>query len=154
MKSSFKKFYLVDEHEYARLNRPLTIKNELSWKRPIETRAKNEENKNMKSILTDSTIPDDVKVKEYNQILSRFINSRSKLDQQATKLIDLDEIVGTAAPQVPIINQKPLEKKTTTMKTKKKKKTIKAASVPYYSPIRTRKLKPLKKYSETEWTEF
>ena len=139
-----KKMMLIDEREYERLKRPLAVKTELSWKRPIETRAKHEENVNMKSVLADETMPDDVKVKEYNQMLTRFINARTKLDQ-STKLIDLDEPTPTSPIQAPA----PLKAKKKTTK-----KTIKRASVPYYSPIQTRKLKPSKRFSEVEWIEF
>jgi Cft2 family RNA processing exonuclease len=115
---SFNKFYLIDEHEYARLTRPLAIKNELSWKRPIDVRAKNEDSRSMKNILADESMSDDLKSKSYNQSLTRFINTKTSIPQQQKQEVDS------------IKEKTPDEKK-------KKKKTKKQVIV-RRSPIRLR----------------
>jgi Cft2 family RNA processing exonuclease len=127
---SFNKFYLIDEHEYARLTRPLAIKNELSWKRPIDVRAKNEDSRSMKNILADESMSDDLKSKTYNQSLSRFINTKTSIPQQQKQ--ELDSI------------------KEKTPDEKKKKKTKKQVIV-RRSPIR---LRPRRKFDETIWSEY
>ena len=133
-----KKMYLIDEHEYDRLSRPLSIKNELSWKRPIETRAKNFESRTMKSILNDETIPDDVKSKTYNQTLTRFINAKTKLDDNPSVLVeDEKEEVG------------PVRETIKPKKTSKKKKK----PVVRYSPINLRKIRK-RAFDHTIWSEY
>lgn len=130
-----KKMYLIDEHEYDRLSRPLAIKNELGWKRPIETRAKNFESRTMKSILNDETIPDDVKSKTYNQTLTRFINTKTKLEDKPAVQVQ-DEIEDVVKPIKP--------KKTSK---KKKKPAVR------YSPIKLRKNRK-RKFDHTIWSEY
>lgn len=140
-----KKMFLIDEREYDRLTRPQQIKNELSWKRPIEIRAKNEEHRNIKSILGDSNLSDDVKSKAYNQTLTRFLNTKPRVE--TGNLIEL----GSDDHQTQISQpQQPEEKNIKKSKNKKKKRTI---SVPY-SPIKTRKRRPVKKFNTTEWIEY
>lgn len=138
---------LIDEREYDRLNRPLTIKNELGWKRPIETRAKNDENRNIKSILDDDTLPDDLKSKTYNQTLTRFRNTKTKIENRDDN--DLIDIFGDSQPdthQIQVLKPRPAD-------AKKKRRTIKTPAIPY-SPIRTRKRKPVKRFDATKWIEY
>lgn len=122
--------YLLDQHEYDRLSRPLAIKNELSWKRPIDTRAKNEESKSMKVILADETLPDDVKSKTYNQTLTRFINAKTKFNDNPIVEDEKDEVEETIKPPK-----------------KKKKPTVR------YSPIKLRKNRK-RIFDHTIWSEY
>jgi Cft2 family RNA processing exonuclease len=131
---SFNKFYLIDEHEYARLTRPLAIKNELSWKRPIDVRAKNEDSRSMKNILADESMSDDLKSKTYNQSLSRFINTKTSIPQQQKQ--ELDSI------------------KEKTPDEKKKKKKTKKQVIVRRSPIRLRPMTKRRKFDETIWSEY
>ena len=137
MERSFKKYYLIDEHEYARLSRPLAIKNELSWKRPIDVRAKNEDSRSMKEILADDTISDDIKSKTYNQSLTRFINTKTSLPQAEKQQVDESSDSIKPAP-------------TKKAQQKKKKKKIIARR----SPIRLRPIVKKRKFDETLWSEY
>lgn len=141
MTSSFKKFYLVEEREYDRLSRPLAIKSELNWKRPIEIRAKNEDSRSMKSILTDETLPDDLKSKSYNQSLTRFINMKTSLEPQS---------IGEKSTEQ---QQQPVQQQHSAVKKKQKKKKKKKIII-RHSPIRLRKNIKKRKFDDTIWTEF
>ena len=133
--SSFKKMFLVDEREYDRLVHPLAIRSELSWKRPLETRAKNEEHRTMKSILADDSLPDDIKSKSYNQAHSRFLNTKSKID----------DVPAQVQPPTSVATK---PKKPIKVKSKKKKKTV-----PYYSPMHLRKNRK-RTFDSTIWSEY
>lgn len=135
-----KKMYLIDEREYDRLIRPLSIKNELSWKRPIETRAKNDESRTMKSILADDSLPEDVKSKNYNQTHIRFVNTKSKLDQTPFEPATEKEKDEEEEEEAPV------EKR---IKTKPKKKK----SVVRYSPMVLR-AKRKRTFNNTIWKEY
>lgn len=141
MKSSFKKFYLVEEREYDRLSRPLAIKTELNWKRPIEIRAKNEDSRSMKSILADESLADDLKSKSYNQSLTRFINMKTSLDPQS---------IGEKSTEQHQQPEQQQQQQHSVVKKKKKKKKI----IIRHSPIRLRKNIKKRKFDDTIWTEF
>lgn len=141
-----KKMILIDEREYERLIRPLTIRNELSWKRPLDVRVKNNESKSMKSVLSDESLPDDIKAKNYNQNLTRFLNTKSKLPESNNiNLINLD-----AEQQQPSINDllniaaEPVKKKSKTTEVKIQN-----------SPKRTRtRRRRKKKIFDDQWLEY
>ena len=138
MERSFKKYYLIDEHEYNRLSRPLAVKNELSWKRPIDIRAKNEDSRSMKEILADDTISDDIKSKTYNQSLTRFINTKTSIPQQKQQVVD-------ESPD----SIKPMPTKKPNTQSIKKKKIIAR-----HSPIRLRPTVKKRKFDDTIWSEY
>ena len=140
MKSSFKKFYLIDQHEYDRLSRPLAIKSELSWKRPIDIRAKNEDSRTMKSILADETLSDDLKSKNYIQSLSRFINTKTSIEPQT--------VDNESTEQQQQQQQQP--QPTIVKKKKKQKKKI----IGRYSPIHLRKNIKKRKFDDATWMEY
>jgi len=140
MERSFKKYYLIDEHEYTRLSRPLAIKNELSWKRPIDIRAKNEDSRSMKEILADTSISDDLKSKSYNQSLARFINTKTSLPQKQE------------AAAEPVVDESPdsIKPKPKAQPKKKKKKKI----ITRHSPTRLRPTIKKRKFDSTLWLEY
>jgi hypothetical protein len=140
MERSFKKYYLIDEHEYTRLSRPLAIKNELSWKRPIDVRAKNEDSRSMKEILADDSISDDLKSKSYNQSLTRFINTKTSIPQKQ-EAEPVDESPDSIKP--------PPKPKAQPKKKKKKKKIITR-----HSPTRLRPTIKKRKFDSTLWLEY
>ena len=140
MERSFKKYYLIDEHEYNRLSRPLAVKNELSWKRPIDIRAKNEDSRSMKEILADDTISDDIKSKTYNQSLTRFINTKTSIPQAEKQEAELVDKSPAAI--------KPQPTKKPTIKKKKKKIIVR------HSPIRLRPAVKKRKFDDTVWSEY
>jgi hypothetical protein len=136
-----KKMVLVDERLFNSLQtkaweKPMTslIKkidsgHQLSWKRPLDQRVKSDLSKQMQAILND-TIDDNVKSKLYNQTLTRFHHTGSKLSS------DEEE-------EEPINVPAPVKKK----KTKKKKKTPITPS-----SIKTRSRK--RKIPRFDWVEY
>ena len=75
-----KKMYLVDERSYNSLKSPwqaaITEKfQESSWSKPDEKRLKTEIHKDKHSLLENDSIPNDEKVKLYNQQHIRFLNT-------------------------------------------------------------------------------
>ena len=144
MKSA-KKMYLLDEMEYDRLVRPLAIRSELSWKRPLETRAKHEEHRTMQSILADESLPDDIKSKSYNQTLSRFLNTKSKLEEAPVVTQPVTQPDQQPAPTVP-----PTKKTIKPKSTKKKKKAVLQLK---YSPMHLRKIRK-RTIDSTLWSEY
>ena len=79
-----KRMVLVDEKFLEEIYR----KNINKWKRPIDIKVKSTLDRQMKSELDDDTIVDDLKVKQYNRDLSRFLNTRKKLLDQTSFLPD------------------------------------------------------------------
>ena len=80
-----KKMYLVDERSYNSLRSPwqaaITEKiQELSWSKPAEKRLKTEMHKDMHSLLETDTIPNDEKVKLYNQQHIGFLNTNKGIE--------------------------------------------------------------------------
>ena len=69
----------------------LQTKQDASWKRPTEEAVKTSISKEMKSVLNDPTVPEDVKVKRYRQDLGRFLRAKRKLPL-APKVDDLLDI--------------------------------------------------------------
>lgn len=79
-----KRMVLVDEKFLEEIYQ----KNINKWKRPIDIKVKSTLDRQMKSELDDDTIADDLKVKQYNRDLSRFLNTRKKLLDQTSFLPD------------------------------------------------------------------
>ena len=79
---------LVDEKFLDTLWR----KEDSSWKRPTEQKAKSLLNRELKSDIDNQLIPDDIKVKQYQQHLNRFLHTSRKLPVAPTvDLIDFKE---------------------------------------------------------------
>src|SRR5258706_14826642 len=83
----------------------LDTKHQLSWRRPTDTRAKTTLVSQMKSILDDGGIPDDVKVKQFNQTLTRFRQTKTKMPEEEEEEADAaeDEVAVVPPPSPPKI---------------------------------------------------
>lgn len=79
-----KRMVLVDEKMLDNMWR----KQDISWKRPTDQTVKHSLSRQMRNELDDVATPDDVKAKQYQQILSRFLNTKRKLPD--APLIDLN----------------------------------------------------------------
>ncbi len=98
-----KKMYLVDERFYNSLKSPwqaaITEKfQESSWSKPAEKRLKTEMHKDMHSLLENDSLPDDEKVKLYNQQYIRFLNT-NKGAEMSPVVIKPEPIVETESLQ-------------------------------------------------------
>jgi hypothetical protein len=93
-----KKMYLVDQRSLDKLKddnwkKPvehmldaLKTKEDYSWQKPIEKRTKTKLSLQMKRIL-ESDEDDDVKAKQYQQILSRFLKLKKQLETVAETVV-------------------------------------------------------------------
>ena len=68
---------LVDEKFLEHMWR----KEDSSWKRPTEQKVKSLLNRELKTDLDDSAIPDDIKVKQHQQHLNRFLHTKRQLPE-------------------------------------------------------------------------
>ena len=139
-----KKMILVDEKLYNNLQsktwekpmssliKKINSRHQLSWKRPLDQRVKSNLSKQLQSIL-DTSINDNVKSKLYNQTLTRFRHTGSKLPHDKdTSESELEE-----EPPRP-------------QKAQKKKKTKKKIIPP--SSIKTRARQ--RKIRAFDWVEY
>lgn len=130
-----KRMVLIDE----RLLESLQKRQDSSWKKPTDQVAKSKLNRIMKTDLEENEIPDDIKVKKYNQDLTRFLNTKRKLAEESAPPGDVatavDSSVGNAVK-----------------KPSKKRASKKELSV---SSVKTRRVKRLiktpKKFSWDHW---
>ena len=72
-----KRMVLVDERWLEDVYR----KQDSNWKRPTEQKVKSKLNRQMKNDLEEDNVPDDVKVKLYNQSLARFLHTKRKIPE-------------------------------------------------------------------------
>jgi hypothetical protein len=79
-----KRMVLVDE----KLADHFFRKQDQNWKRPTEQLAKHNLSKEMRLGLNDESMPEDIRAKQYQQTLSRFLNMKRKLPDEP--LIDLN----------------------------------------------------------------
>lgn len=79
-----KRMVLIDEKLLDNMWR----KQDMSWKRPTEQSAKHNLSKEMRLELNDNSISEDIKAKQYQQMLNRFLNTKRK--QLDEPLIDLN----------------------------------------------------------------
>jgi hypothetical protein len=77
-----KRMVLVDERVLDSLQR----KQDSSWRKPTDQVAKSKLNREMKNDLVDGDIPEDVKVKKYNQDLSRFLHTKRKIPTESVPI--------------------------------------------------------------------
>jgi len=95
-----KRMVLVDEKSLEHLYQ----KEDSSWKRPTEHKAKSLLNRELKTDLDDPSIPDDIKVKQHQQHLNRFLHTTRKLPAAEPEvLIDfqtpsVDDLFGLSVP--------------------------------------------------------
>jgi hypothetical protein len=91
-----KRMVLVDEKFLEHFYR----KEDSSWKRPTEQKAKSLLNRELKADLDDPSIPDDIKAKQHQQHLNRFLHTTRQLPVvESETLIDLktptvDDLLG------------------------------------------------------------
>ena len=78
---------LIDEKFLERILR----KEDDLWKRPTDQTVKSQLNRELKSDLDYSNIPDDIKVKQHQQHLNRFLQTKRQLQEDpVTNLIDFE----------------------------------------------------------------
>ena len=68
---------LVDEKFLEHMWR----KEDSAWKRPTEQKVKSLLNRELKTDLDNSNIPDDIKVKQHQQHLNRFLHTKRQLPE-------------------------------------------------------------------------
>ena len=133
-----KKFVLVDERFLDSIWR----KENTSWKRPIDQKAKSSLHRSLQSDLEISEMPDDIKAKSHQHHLSRFLHTERQLPQSQQQDLTLIEPVVdkllTLNAEIP--DQKPLEVK--------KQKTVEVEATPRRSKRRRRKSKVI------EWEQW
>jgi hypothetical protein len=124
----------------------ITNKQDLHWKRPTEHSAKSLLSKQMKSVLNLDSVSDDVRAKQYQQSLNRFLHTDKKLpdrqQQQQQPLIDF-ATGGTSTSTVDDLLD---------LKLKPEKKPKKARVSAVLSPMR--KSKRLKKKTKFQWEDY
>jgi len=103
---------LVDEKFLEHLWR----KEDSSWKRPTEQKAKSLLNRELKSDLDDPSIPDDIKAKHHQQHLNRFLHTTRQLPvAEPGPLIDLktpaiDDLLDVKTKPVVVETKQKIEK--------------------------------------------
>jgi hypothetical protein len=92
-----KRMVLVDEKFLENIWR----KEDSSWKRPTDQKAKSLLNRELKSDLDNPVIPDDVKAKQHQQHLNRFLHTSRQLPVPETThdLIDLKTVDDLEIPK-------------------------------------------------------
>jgi hypothetical protein len=85
-----KRMVLVDEKFLEHFYR----KEDSSWKRPSDQKAKSLLNRELKTDLDDPSVPDDIKVKQHQQHLNRFLHTTKQLPvpEPSQDLIDLKTV--------------------------------------------------------------
>ena len=129
-----KRMVLVEEKMLDNMWR----KQDMMWKRPTEQSAKHSLSKEMRLELDDMSIAPDIKAKQYQQTLTRFLNTKRK--QADEPLIDLNSSSSATSDLIG------LNIETVKKKTKKKKKT---QSLSLHQS--KRKVKPPRKLQWDEW---
>jgi hypothetical protein len=129
-----KKMILVDQRWLDHLMRR---KEDANWKRPIDHTAKSKLHRQMKSDLAEDETADDLKVKQCNQHLTRFLNTKREQQQSVGEEGQEEECIKTSAD---------LPRQT---KTVKRKKALQSLSSLVLRPKRVRNLP--KRLSWEEW---
>jgi len=103
---------LVDE----RFSEHLYQKEDSSWKRCTEQKAKSLLNRELKSDLDDSSIPDDIKVKQHQQHLNRFLDTTRKLPAAEPEVFyRLSNPIGRRPVWVKLTDKEGKERKNTSL---------------------------------------
>ena len=134
-----KQMVLIDE----RLIESLQKCQDSSWKKPTDQVAKSKLNRSMKTDLEEKDIPEDIKLKKYNQDLTRFLHTKRKLPEESTPRVVVD------ANDVAVVDSA-IGK--SVKKSSKKRASKKELSL---SSVKTRRVKRLiktpKKFSWDHW---
>ncbi len=138
-----KRMVLIDE----RILESLYSKQESNWRKPTDQMAKSNLNKQMKTDLVDSDdVPEDVKVKKYNQDLTRFLHTKRKIPTETT--LQKDVPVTTSEAQPVAAPARDLDKVA-------KRKSVKRSRIKLSTPLlstRVRRIKRApKKFAWEEW---
>ena len=88
-------------------------KQDLSWKQPAEQTVKTSISKQLSTTLDDTTIPDDMKVKNYNHNLNRFLRTKREIEVEDQPTIDelLDIPLNKKTKRVPKKRQSPMQRR-------------------------------------------
>jgi hypothetical protein len=108
-----KRMVLVDERFLENIWR----KENSSWKRPTDQKAKASLHHSLQTDLLDSSLPDDIKAKSHQQHLNRFLHTSRELPVIQQDLISLepkaDDLLKLDIPEIKPIDVKKSKKKTT-----------------------------------------
>jgi hypothetical protein len=109
---------LIDEKLLDNLWR----KQDTSWKRPVDYKAKTILNSQLKTDLDEYSIPNDVKVKQYQKHLNRFLHTSRKQTVTPVAVVEPPEpeAVQRKTPKLNISKRKTLKRKTPQSEPKKK----------------------------------
>lgn len=110
---SAKRMVLVDEKWLDNLYRK---HQDSGWRKPTDQTVKSKLNHQMKIDIDDATSPDDVRMKNYNQTLTRFLNTKRKIPKE------LDIISPVKASEV--TEDKPTRKSKDKSGVKRRRKTL------------------------------
>ena len=97
---------LVDE----RFLEHLYSKQESNWRRPADQVAKSKLTRQMKTDLDKSDIPEDLKVKKYNQDLTRFLQTKRKIPVSEENIIAPAEEKVTQRKEKPTVGRKSIKR--------------------------------------------
>jgi hypothetical protein len=110
-----KRMVLIDE----RLLDNLWRKQDTNWKKPVDYKARTLLNSKLKTDLDDSEVPEDVRVKQYQQTLNRFLHTSRK--QAVSDSIPVAPIPAPIPWSSPVTVPKPKAQKRTRIKRQVKK---------------------------------
>lgn len=127
-----KRMVLVDERVLDHLQR----KQAFNWRKPTEQVAKSKLNRKMSSDLHDG-VPDDVKMKQYNQNLSRFLHTQRSMPIEATT---------STSEKEPAQSEKKIARKTSAKRSKKN-------TIPVVSTRTGRIKRRPKRFAWDDWNE-
>ena len=113
-----------------------------NWRKPTDQTVKSKLNHQMKIDVDDETTPDDVKMKNYNQTLTRFLNTKRKIPQEPQN--DITSPVETSQ----VTEDKPARKSKDASGVKRRRKTH-VISSPFGRAKRVRKTP--KKFDWLSW---
>ena len=106
-----KRMVLVDERFLGDIWR----KENTSWKRPTDQKAKSSLHHSLQTVLDDSSLPDDIKAKSHQQHLNRFLHTSRQLPVVQHDLISLepqvDDLLKLELPEVKPAEVKEVKKK-------------------------------------------
>jgi hypothetical protein len=106
-----KRMVLVDERFLGDIWR----KENASWKRPTDQKAKSSLHHSLQTVLDDSSLPDDIKAKSHQQHLNRFLHTSRQLPVVQHDLISLepqvDDLLKLEFPEVKPAEVKEVKKK-------------------------------------------
>ena len=110
-----KRMVLIDEKVLENLWR----KQDTNWKKPVDYKARTLLNSKLKTDLEDTTTPEDIRVKQYQQSLNRFLHTSR--EQPVSDPI-LKPVTDPLPEPVPVSIPKPKPRKHTTPRIKRKVK--------------------------------